>query len=502
MNKIKNNKYMNNCAALKILTSGRTNDVECQCLLCGGTDTYKKSDLTSGKLLICKKCKGKVELNKDIPNSDLIAVAYKRLLGTQVVEGSNISGDDIDFFNYGCGDPRPKVVCQCKKNKQHRVDYYLYQVNAAIDAGISIPCSQCEEEKKQLKIQKEQAKIEKNNDKASIKHYGANPFTKESKRTGALTLETDANIQDKPARSNKLANGFMIGDLINNWIVSNIENESRETSISERTGNVRTTIDTNIYLTCIKCGYTIKINANKATREDISLRKCKSCLYNSNKANDINIFNNVDYVGTVKNDLIVDSVHTDKNGVKYVKAHCMICAKHFKDKKKQIFKIPLYEWEFTSTFRCPNCCNEKINVICPSCGKPHFKITRNNLYNESANRSTFGRCPFDNKNISLAELALYHRELRNIQSCKDIYDDNFETDRTRESSKHVKLLMFKDKYTGTDNQEYFSCLCIKHHKLLSLTNNEIIEYNHEYCSNPLMTAYSSSKKGIYNRKLE
>ena len=504
MSWIKNKMYIHNAACLSIESSGKTNDVECKCLLCGEVNSYKKSDLTQGKLLICKSCKQSIELGEKIPKSDLIAIAYRRPDCVDITKDSNRDADLNSFYNYRSSPQELKLVCQCTKNSSHISVYNLLHVNQGIRAGISIPCDICDKEKQEVKNEKARKRIEEHNKEADIPlQHGVNPYVSESRRLGAISNKEQSN-NEEPLRNNQpVAGSYKIGDLLGKWMITGIVENYVETNVN-KFGKVSGKIEKFVALSCIDCGFTrnIRLKTFLDNVQEIKETECSICK-KTKKANnkDINILNNLDYIGTIKNEFIIDDV--SKDGI--VKAHCLVCERYNKGKPKKYIKMPLYEWEFTSTFRCTNCFNQKINVVCPVCGQPHFSITRDRLYNFSYTNTIIGKCKAldkDGKAVSCKELAMYHNELQEMQVAKSIYNDKFTPDKIRESKGGAKLMLFNDSYIGTDEQIYQSCLCLKHNKLLSLTYNEIDNYKHEFCSNPLMTAYSNSKKGIFNRKLE
>lgn len=230
---------------------------------------------------------------------------------------------------------------------------------------------------------------------------------------------------------------------------------------------------------CVKCGQITQFKESQFNENS----KCEKCdkLKDSNK----NILNNINWIGYIKNNMEVIGVIKDTDGVLKAKIKCLIC------ESESI--IPLVSFIYEKEIVCNNCADAKLNMICPLCKKPHINITPRNLY-KIREETTYLACNNKKDKVALTEVAMQHEMQVKLDSIRKRYKGYTLEQRFEGRGEIATILKFKEGYIGTNGEEYNTCMCLEHNKMMVLNDNEIMQYKHEYCADTRMIPYNPKKR--------
>lgn len=230
---------------------------------------------------------------------------------------------------------------------------------------------------------------------------------------------------------------------------------------------------------CVKCGQITQFKENNFNENS----KCEKCdkLKESNK----NILNNINWIGYTKNNMEVIEVVKDTDGVLKVKTKCLIC------ESENV--MPLVSFIYEKEIVCNNCADAKLNMICPLCKKPHISITPRNLY-RVREETTYLACNNKKDKVPLTEIAMQHEMQVKLDTIRKKYKGYTLEQRFEGRGEIATILKFKEGYIGTNGEEYNTCMCLEHNKMMVLNDNEIMQYKHEYCADTRMIPYNPKKR--------
>ena len=224
---------------------------------------------------------------------------------------------------------------------------------------------------------------------------------------------------------------------------------------------------------CIECGNIIDRNYDKfdAFVNDV-ISGCRAC--ETLKKRTKNYINNNNWVNYIKNCRKINEV-IDRDGTKIAVTECLICG--------DIKEIPLTVFILAEKLVCQNCIDSKVIVRCHVCkGFHELDLTIQDLYNSTRDI----KCPNTKKSMSIYSIRMSHEK-----QCKlDYLVSNFPDFGDYVEIPGTGLIKSTDKYyTGTDGVEYHTCYCEDHNKLLTLTDDEIRSYEHQFCADTRMYGY-------------
>lgn len=224
---------------------------------------------------------------------------------------------------------------------------------------------------------------------------------------------------------------------------------------------------------CIECGNIIDRDYDKfdAFVNDV-ISGCRAC--ETLKKRTKNYINNNNWVNYIKNCRKINEV-IDRDGTKIAVTECLICG--------DIKEIPLTVFILAEKLVCQNCINSKVIVRCPVCKGFHdLGLTIQDLYNSTRDIV----CANTKKSMSIYSIRMSHEK-----QCKlDYLISNFPDFGDYIEIPGTGLIKSTDKsYVGTDGVEYHTCYCEDHNKLLTLTDDEIRSYEHQFCADTRMYGY-------------
>ena len=425
------------------------NSVECICNICGAVETYKVSMLKNQEVKACKKCKGNTEIGKIVNN----AIKIEDYTIHNGIFKFIVSCVDCNRKFYFTKEQVMNKNCICPKCKNGKVD---------------------EKQKVALKESKDAPKADR-----EVKKLMPRSQAKALKEQG------------------KIMGAFIDAEGTNDTFVLTIDNCRGSFLLKPTTGRTSKTGKCTIpqkLATCLKCGASYKKTDAELDRMNYQCKECESRTKDGR-----NIFKNINWVGYIKHNLEVISTVINSEGGVTCEVKCLTCEKLAKtDKEKTIYRIPLVSLlSEDSEFICPACSDVHLRVLCPECGIPHIKTTTYRLYcNKEQNISYM--CDKTNTLVSREKLLMYHDTLTTLDRLNSKFTSNYNLDcKVDGRDGFATVLKFKESYTGTDGQEYFSCMCTEHHKLLVLNSDEIRTYKHEYCADTRMMPYNPKIKPKY-----
>ena len=426
------------------------NSVECKCNICGKVDTYKVSMLKNREVVICKSCKGNIELDK-VYNGHLKAVGYAVYNKVIVFVVECINCNKKFFFT-----------------KEKLLDKKTCCVKCGTKNNIATDIEAKPEVKKEVKriMPRSVARLRKEQEENEKK-------LKESKISGAIMRAESAPDPLAYKSAYDMKGSFLIRKTANRVSATGARSTEQFTA------------------TCMKCGASFKKTKAELNRMNYCCTECESRTRDGR-----NIFKNINWVGFVKNNLEVVSTVVNSEGGVTCKLKCLTCAKHVDDiKHAMIDNIPLVTLlDEKSEFICPFCADTILKVLCPLCGEAHIKTTTHKMY---CNRDTnIGyKCTKIDKVVSREQILIYHETLASLDNLTSKYTNNYTLDcRIEGRGGFATILKFKEGYTGTDGNMYHTCMCAEHHKLLVLNDEEIRTYRHEYCADTRMMPYNPKIK--------
>lgn len=197
---------------------------------------------------------------------------------------------------------------------------------------------------------------------------------------------------------------------------------------------------------------------------------CKQC--NSFAKQTKNYINNNNWVGYIKHCKKTTDV-IDRGNVKIAVTKCLMCGK--------VKEIPLTTFVLASKIVCDSCIDKKVVIKCPICNGIHnIELTVRDIYDTDKQAI----CPAKQQRFSMSRCRLAHEH-----QCKlDYLVQNFpDFDDYTEINGLIKSnSMF---YKGTDGNKYNTCYCPEHNKMLTLRDDEILEYQHQFCADSRMYGY-------------
>lgn len=447
---------------LRVNSIAGKDSVNAMCSRCRQEDVYRASMLRNGQTRTCKRCEEIYKHNiGDIVGSYKI---YQRLASVDqkysMLTNKVLPLKDIRFyFGVECLDCGKKFriavdkinsKCSCKINsEENKFDMH----------GIKIEVPEIDRTGKKI-VKKGFLQNSTNNSGINQPENGYNDFK---------GLVNPKSIKD----SYKIATFPALKLIGENWI--NI-NEFKSSSV---TGAILTD---KIRVQCVKCGFTKEVSRSSLK----SLGKCDNC---DRIAKDTNrmILTNIDWVGKIKNNLKIVSVFEESNGIKYCTAECLMC--------HSLHKFALIVFLTQSNIVCSNCAKEVHEVICPACRKMHIKVSPFDMFVGKDKEAIEFICNETGRNVPVEEVAMYQNALlEQDEYCKE-YSGKLTLDKDINMVEpFASMLKFKEHYIGTDGEKYHTYMCKKHHKMISLRDDEAIQYQHEYCTDIRMMAYINRRK--------
>lgn len=192
-----------------------------------------------------------------------------------------------------------------------------------------------------------------------------------------------------------------------------------------------------------------------------------------------------------------------KSSIKMLKLQCMECGEIFLNKS-----IPAIAF-INTDITCLKCQNKKVTIRCNKC---NGIIKCNSTYDDGRMKH---KVKHDLDRISLLKYSCNGELI--CDTCGIKVDPNlvfmkyeqdfindfvgnkikghrlFDIRSIRNKENNSTLMVFSDKYTGTDDLEYRTCMCKQHAKWLVLNEEEMEVYNHEFCGESMMLEYKEAK---------
>lgn len=225
---------------------------------------------------------------------------------------------------------------------------------------------------------------------------------------------------------------------------------------------------TTYHLVCEKCGSIVTCMRSNARLSDCSF--CNSREQNKDYTKQGYLFR--DYVGSIFNSLRVIS----QTGLT-CEVECIRC------KKKRV-GVSIYDVISRHIF-C-DCERSKVSVLCPKCGYDIYQSYKN-IYSGNFSCS----CPKCNTSIDKEEFLIssssldYANSLRSkLSMANESISDKGATNKIRFGNEFaVEHLVVESEpvYKGNDEKSYYRCFCKIHNLGLTLSGDEIRNYEHQYC---------------------
>lgn len=234
---------------------------------------------------------------------------------------------------------------------------------------------------------------------------------------------------------------------------------------------------------CVHCGGTTTESENYFIKHEYKCQKCNKI--NSDKRN---IIENTNWVGYARHNIEIVKTKKDSNGVVMAETRCLACGHKMEVPVVTIFSDP----ELT----CIQCGDTNITVECPLCHKNHIKTTLRKMYTARTNTNTSVKQGVTcGKNIvEYSEILLQHETAMGLERVRKKYKGYTLDERIPGHDETPTIFKFKEGYIGTDGEQYHTCMCEVHNKLMVLTDDEIRSYKHEYCADTRMMPYNPNIK--------
>lgn len=422
--------YQVKAAKLLIEEDPIKNSVKCRCLYCGDIDTYKVSMLSNGEVHVCKNCQGNLKIGK----------TYGETM-------------KLNEFVVAQGKVGAKMRCEsCNK-------LFIHSMDLVKSKGYHCPvCGLSKVKDGADKVKKSQSN-KTEGDFPKIKPRQKKKAENQDILVGNITSVQTAELRDLSTYKKK-------GDFI-------------EVDRFMRRSKTGASVQPMVKAQCVKCGQITQFRESQFNEKS----KCEKC--NKLKDGNKNILNNINWIGYTKNNMEIIGVIKDTDGVLKAKTKCLIC------ESENV--IPLVSFIYEKEIICNNCADAKLNMICPLCKKPHINITPRNLY-RIREETTYIACDNKRDRVPLTEIAMQHEMQVKLDTIRKRYKGYTLEQRFEGRGEIASILKFEEGYTGTDEQEYHTCMCLEHNKMMVLTDNEIMQYKHEYCAETRMIPYNPKKR--------
>lgn len=520
---IQNNHYVNDLADLTIHWNTQVkNSVTCTCNRCGKTDTYRVNELREDKIHICKNCKQGFDIG-DVVHDFKIAGYFLTLDGLIGLNGTclkhngsmRVLATNLAKDDYKCTIcERRELELKRLQKRQQAMSVTNKNVTEKMKVVPKIAKPQTIEKPKAIEKMKAVPKIEKPQTAAvsnrPVKTIGNTiieevPNTLEDKQKSKLArLEMARKMIDNSARYFKETTEEIVDDKrdIFNGVVFLFcdKTEYSKKDVYKLQINYDKTA-TIAVLQCLVCGTVFNVNYNiwKKREKHPNACACSNCHPKKNykkeevdreRKNLNNLSNNIDYYGMIKNNLmcIDHKYHFNEAKIPVINVKCVICKKES--------EIYLNSFLNNSPF-CDNCINWKINTSCPKCHKQEVAITVKDLMiaefkAESTKMNSSTHCKSCGEEVTYAALKREFTQLIREEIIKEIYKGYTPTELVTTKTGD-EIFKFSDNYVGTNKERYYTCMCLKHNKMMVLTDKEMDTYDHRYCADTRMKGYKQHK---------
>lgn len=449
-------------SSLRVISITGRDSVKALCTRCRQEDVYRASMLRNGNTKCCKKCeeiyKYKVEdtvgtfkiINRtvSIPHK-YYALGIRALPINELSFGYKVQCTECGFKNnISAKNINKKCACQIKKEDTH-FDMH----------GVSIQAQDFDRTGKKI-IRRAYTKNLIDNSGIKQEDSGYDEFK------GLINPKSVKEVYERAT----FPNLNLVGE---NWIIVT------EFKVPSVTGSVLTE---KVKIQCIKCGAVKEVSKSALNK----LGTCDNCT-KVEKDNNRMLLTNIDWIGKIKNNLKIIHVFEESNGVKYCNAECLLC--------HSIHKYALIVFLTQSRIVCSKCAKEQHEAICPACRKMHIRVSPFEMFVGKDKEAINFICEETGRDVPVEEVAMYQNALlEQDEYCKE-YSGKLTLERDINMIEpFASMLKFKEHYIGTDGEKYNTYMCKKHHKMISLREDEAVQYQHEYCTDKRMMAIINKKK--------
>lgn len=450
-NKTYDGQVYTNGNAVKLVAIGEPvkNSIECKCLICGETNSYKISDLKNNNILACKSCKAGLKIGDTINTLEIT--------GYTTVNGK-----------FSCR-------CTCKNCGKE------FALQPAVLKQKGFKCRVCNKTT--------QPSISQNisNELSKPFELGSSPMIRPRAiaRPAIKPVEVKQEPVEEPKSSKKLPKNI-VGNLnsfeskpkalmrygtIGDFIF--VDKEQRATKTGMRVNEL-------LKGQCINCGCSTLKSEKDFKKDEYKCKKCEKI-----KGDKRNIIRNGNWVGYTKHNIEVVRTTVDSNGTVIADTKCLACGYEM--------TLPIVALLTEPDITCLNCGDTKIKMECPLCHKPHITTTLRNLYKVSSS-VRYAPCPNKNEEVPYSEIVLEHESKTRLENIRKKYKGYTLAERIPAHEQVPELFKFQEGYIGTDGEKYSTCMCSVHNKLMVLRDDEILTYNHEFCADPRMLPYNPKIK--------
>lgn len=445
------NVYRAHGASLQIVSEQVKNSVKCRCLVCDTVDGYKVSELKAGEVLACKNCKGDYNVG-DVVGKTLVITDY-----AIKYDGQN----NIFYFVLKCNKCNNEFMLTIESIKNIK------------------ECAKCTSVKPKIVPSS-------NSSMASVFGVAPTATVKPTARPKIVPPSVNNNkIQSK--KEAKKAN--IVGNLksfveqpdleLNNY---KIFGDFIEVGYDNRVSKTGQSVQKVIKAQCQKCARITLFTESQFKKSDGKCNKCASLPKDSN-----NLIENINWVGFVRHNIQVVRTTRGSDGVLIGELKCLACGYEM--------TAPIVAFKLEPEFTCIKCGNTPAFVVCPLCKEPHIKITPRDMY-KVTNETLYRACDKTGsiEKVPVNEIRLQHEIQSTLDNIRKKYKGLTLDERMTSLNGNTVIYKFKENYIGTDGLVYNSCMCELHNKLMVLTDDEILNYDHEYCADTRMMAYRPKER--------